>query len=505
MYKKELPRVTPESVGISSRTLLKMLKSIENETVEPHGVMIARHGKVCLETWWKPYDKDTVHVCHSFGKSYTCAGIGAACTRGLLSVNDKIIDIFDDDIRRLGITPNENLRQLTVEHVLMMANGMSRHPMTGEKMIDHYLQSDFNEKPGTIFHYNTAGSCLLGAILARATGKSVLEFVTETVFEKVGIESDKLWWCAYRNGIHVAPGVASILENNLRLGMFFLQEGNWNGEQIVDAAWMRRAITRRIDNQNNNTVNIDGRSGYGYQLWMCTDPDSFRFSGGHGQDAMMSRKNDIAVATNEAAVVPEGEMCVLRTVIDTLFTPDLPETLPGDPEGYAELRAYLNSRSMGQWESRPVPAELSVWDGIYRVEKGFFHIEPELHALGDNNLNADFYYHENMRVQSVSIRALTDNTLELCLDQSRIVARLDGELQPVPTRGEMPPYQTTVSTAFFEGDTLTVDTRYIQTAFSSRLVFVRDGNRLTLNVRKERRVMQDLYFTYDGIILNKIV
>ena len=52
MYKKELPRVTPESVGVSSRDLLKLFRRTDELGTELHGAMIARHGKVFCETWW---------------------------------------------------------------------------------------------------------------------------------------------------------------------------------------------------------------------------------------------------------------------------------------------------------------------------------------------------------------------------------------------------------------------------------------------------------------------
>ena len=80
MNKMALERVSPESVGVSSRVLLEMVRQLEQCGTEMHGIMVARHGKVILEGWWTPYSPQTIHICHSFGKSYVATAVGAACT-----------------------------------------------------------------------------------------------------------------------------------------------------------------------------------------------------------------------------------------------------------------------------------------------------------------------------------------------------------------------------------------------------------------------------------------
>ena len=502
MYKKELPRVTPEQVGISSRILLQYLKRIHAADIEMHGLMIARHGKVCLEHWWAPYTKDTMHTCHSLGKSYVGTAIGVACTQGILSLNDRIVDIFQEDIQRLGITPNENLNRLTVEHVLMMANGMSRHPDTGEKLIDHYLSSDFNEVPGTIYHYNTAGSCMLGAIITRITGRTLLDYLTEHVFTRIGIEMDKMNWMTFKNGLHAAPGVATTTENNLRLALLYLQNGRWEDQQIISEDWMERATSKRIENYPNSNPHKDYNSGYGYQLWMCAEPGCFRFAGGQNQDAFMCKKNDLVIATHEAGVEPRDGNNMLDIVTELFFRPGLPETLPEDPKGYAELCAYLETCRLPDWKSGAVPEDAASWEGIYEVTKGNFHIEPELHALGHRNMNSDFFNREETYTHFLSIERVEEG-FAVCFDFVRIVARFDGKLIPVLTRGAMPPCTHTISTAYFEDGDLYISTRYLQTEYTSFLHLKKTAEGLMLDIRKESRVIPDRDVVIQGVELQK--
>ena len=165
MFKHELERATPESVGIPSKKIQDTILWLEKNVTEMHGFMVARNGKVVSECWWDPYHKDLVHICHSFGKSYTCAGVGLACTEGLLSVDDRIVDIFAEEIEKYGVTVTENLKKLTVHHVLSMQDGMSRIPTVGPEFLKNFLQMEIDKEPGSEWLYNTAGSCLLVAIV----------------------------------------------------------------------------------------------------------------------------------------------------------------------------------------------------------------------------------------------------------------------------------------------------------------------------------------------------
>ena len=63
-----LERVTPESVGIHSEGILKFIDLAESRGLELHSMMLLRHGKVCAEGWWKPYNPASPHMMFSFYK-----------------------------------------------------------------------------------------------------------------------------------------------------------------------------------------------------------------------------------------------------------------------------------------------------------------------------------------------------------------------------------------------------------------------------------------------------
>ena len=88
--------VTPESAGISSKGILNFLDRIEENQIELHSFMVIRHGQCAAKGWWKPYDEKFRHPLYSFSKSLTATAIGFAEQEGILSLDEKIVDIFPD-------------------------------------------------------------------------------------------------------------------------------------------------------------------------------------------------------------------------------------------------------------------------------------------------------------------------------------------------------------------------------------------------------------------------
>ena len=477
MNETTLVRSTPESVGISSRELLKMVQALEKSGTEMHGIMLCRHGKLILDGWWSPYTSKTIHICHSLGKSYVATAIGAACTEGILSVEDRIADLFAKEIEQLHLNTSGNLGKLKVKHLLTMSNGMSVHAQAGEKLVENYLTTPVDYEPGTRFMYNTAGSCMLAEIVRRVTGKSVLEYLTESVLKPIGCDLEHFRWMAFRGGLHPAPGVASCTENNLRLGMLYLQNGNWNGRQLIDQQWMKDATTKQIDN---------GQDGYGYQLWIYRTPDTFRFSGGHGQDCFMSRPHDMVLAINQAASEPHDMDQNFDILDQYLFCVPHPDHLEEDPEGYAALRNYMEQLSIPAPGSAVPHGNLEGWEGVYLRKAGNFHLQPELRPFGNINANRDFYTITNENVEKLEIHRCAEGFRLTMNDQLSVIARLDGKWIPHFAQSAMPAYDQSCATVIAEKDQLEITQWFFQTCFKTKLWIIRTGDELHIKVRKER-------------------
>ena len=163
--------ITPEEAGINSRDVLECIRALDETENEVHGFVAARHGRIFAESYLAPYAKDIPHTCHSLGKSYTCTAVGIACTEGLLSPEDKVVDLFAGEIAAFGIESDDNMSKIKLCDVMSMSSGMERMPDLNETWLENYLKSPVRYTPGTQFLYNSVGSCLLGAAVEKATGK----------------------------------------------------------------------------------------------------------------------------------------------------------------------------------------------------------------------------------------------------------------------------------------------------------------------------------------------
>ena len=131
LVRKEFERVTRESVGIDFKDIEWLIDRLESGFTEPHGLMIMRHGKICAEGWWHPYAPGIRHGLQSHSKTYAATGVGVAYTEGLVKLDERIIDIFPEYAPE---NPSENLKKLTVHHVLCMGCGWTKcqcHQKTG--------------------------------------------------------------------------------------------------------------------------------------------------------------------------------------------------------------------------------------------------------------------------------------------------------------------------------------------------------------------------------------
>lgn len=382
MSNQKLPRCTPEEIGLSGRQVAACIRALAHDKTTMNGFMAARHGKVFAECWWAPYRSEIPHSNHSFGKSYTSAAIGIAVGEGLVRLDEKMVDIFADEIRERSIAVAEGVEKITVRHVLTMTNGMAYHPDMRGDFIAHYLSTPLAYEPGTRFAYNSTGSCMLGAIILKRTGQNLKEYLTPRLFEPLGVDPDTFVWRQFRGtGIDAEPGTFACTEANLRFAMLYLQGGRWNGKQIVPEDYVRDSMTVHIGTEYAPEQK-DGLCGYGYQMWACSIPGVFRFDGGQGQYGVIWPEKDIVVAIHEGAIGPFGPQKTLDVLYETLLTKLCDEALPADANADAELLRAEREAALPDDPASPLPPDAS-FAGTYSVSAGEF--DPWLSASPPGN------------------------------------------------------------------------------------------------------------------------
>ncbi|MBD5463562.1 MAG: serine hydrolase [Lachnospiraceae bacterium] len=492
--KQLISRTTPVQVGLSSAAIRDFIVDLEASGSELHGLMIARYGKVAAECWWAPYKADMTHTCHSLGKTYTASAVGIACTEGLLSVKEKIVDIFEEDIARLGVIPDENMQQLTVHDVLSMGNGMKTMPEIDENWVDNYLSHKVDYRPGTHFLYNTAGSCMLAEIVRRRVGGDVYDYVKPRLFDKLGIEEGDLDWLKFRNGCVAELGVLSCTEANLRLAMLYLQGGVWQGERILSEDWVKAATSLQIASTEDKGI-PECKHGYGYQMWMCEPENVYRFDGGHGQYCIILPKDELIIAISEGASYPSQVQSVLEIVYKHfcyegrggMFTCEDCE------EEEAKLQQMLRTRKL---KLLPVLAEadkLDIFEGTYEVKEGDPNVWYEAHPDGkkDNAFSQFYLQDRDYSARKISIHKCEEGCRVLYNDHEEFVAYGDGHYHVISnTINPIPQMHDCASNIWMvDNDTLVFEVRWMNTCFRIRTEMKLHGTEL--QIKTIRYTLQD--------------
>ena len=341
-----LQRSTPEAEGVSSEGINNFIDAVSKSKHELHSFMILRHGKVVSEGWWNPYRNDLKHTLYSTSKSFTASAIGFAVSEGKLTVNDKVISFFPEDLPTV-ISPN--LAELKVKDLLSMSVGHEKEPSniiaTSDNWVKDFLNTPIKYQPGTKFLYNSPATYMLSAIVQKVTGQKVIDYLKPRLFDPLGING--MDWEIDPKGINTGGwGLRLKTEDMAKFGQLFLQKGKWNGKQILPASWVEEASTMKImQDPNANQARKDSSDwlqGYCYQMWRCRN-NGFRADGANGQFIIVLPEKDAVIAITAEAPDMQGEINLIWKYLLPAFQD---KKLPANSKLLASLKEKTASLAL---------------------------------------------------------------------------------------------------------------------------------------------------------------
>lgn len=311
-----LARSVPEAEGVDPAGIRNFIQAIEGSRHELHSLMILRHGKVVTEGWWAPYRCEFNHGMYSMSKSFTSTAIGFAVAEKRLTVNDRVISFFPDDLPE---KVSDRLKSMTVKHLLTMSEGQARgatsKAIASDDWVKNFLKQPLINEPGSVFSYNSASTYMLSAIVQQLTGQTVLDYLKPRLFQPLGIGG--MYWESCPKGINTGGwGLHIRTEGLAHLGQLYLQKGLWNGKRILPAAWIEEATSKQIQQPKTAQSNPDWVQGYGYQFWRCRH-GLYRGDGAFGQFTIVLPKQD-------AVIVMTGESPSMQEELDLVYEHLLP-------------------------------------------------------------------------------------------------------------------------------------------------------------------------------------
>lgn len=305
-FSTNLMYATPESVGITSESIINYIKAADGSGLEHHGFMMSRYGKIIAEAYWKPFAADHIHTLYSLSKSFTSTAVGLAIQEGKMKLTDKVISFFPE---HLPSVVSDHLASLEVRHALNMATGHTKDTMgpmraaTNQSWIKTFFEQPFEKAPGTHFLYNTGSTYVCGAIVSKLTGKTLLEYLTPAILNPLGITGSD--WETSPEGYNVAGyGLRVTTRDIIKFGNLYLNKGKLNGKPLINEAYVNDATTSHIA---STPTGGDWGEGYGYQFWRCRH-NFYRGDGAFGQYCIIMPQHGIVIALNSESSNMQKQM-----------------------------------------------------------------------------------------------------------------------------------------------------------------------------------------------------
>jgi CubicO group peptidase (beta-lactamase class C family) len=244
------------------------------------GLLILKGGEVALERYGTGRGPELRWTSYSTAKSITATLVGAALHDGAIGSLDDRCETYLPRLR------GSTYEGVTIRNALRMCSGVDwceeddrseagrlRRAMAGRRpgsMLELLRTLPRARPQGVVFNYSTADSCLLGALVAAATGRPLADYCAETIWGSAGMEVDAYWMLESEGGLEWGGfGISACLRDAGRFGLLAMEDGEaFSGRRVLPPGW------RDLAGQPDSAPTAFGRlmpgspMGYGYQWWV---------------------------------------------------------------------------------------------------------------------------------------------------------------------------------------------------------------------------------------------
>ncbi|WP_293956226.1 MULTISPECIES: serine hydrolase domain-containing protein [unclassified Sphingobacterium] len=217
-------------------------KVIDNTYPKIDAVIVENNDNIIFEEYFNGFNKDSRHDIRSSFKSITSLLAGIAIDKKLIALNDRLERFFPE-------LKDENKSNISVQNLLEMRSGLNCEEFYGlgpycedemaetEDWVAFCLGIDLVQNPGINWSYNSIVPMLIGEIITRASGMTVMEFAERNLFQPLGIEDYK-WTISPRGQGMTAGSFFMRPMDMLKIINLVRNKGDWKGKQIISSAWI---------------------------------------------------------------------------------------------------------------------------------------------------------------------------------------------------------------------------------------------------------------------------
>jgi CubicO group peptidase (beta-lactamase class C family) len=288
------------------------------------------------DTEWHPfYHGTSLHTMQSVSKTITSIVFGIAITRGdfKASLNTPVLKYFD----LANVKNNDDRkRHLTIENLLTMTSGMNSeelyyppdsnapendfvHMEASDDWAQYAIDEPIVEEPGKNFVYSSADAELLARVFQRETGQDIDAYAQKYLFGPLGIAH--YWKRDYSGTVDTEGGLFLNDEDLAKIGLLYLNNGSWEGKQIVSEDWVQQSVAPHV----SMPFTVDGgRMYYGFMWWLYPAASGkyiWIATGLGGQELLLFPQQDLIVVFTGWDIQNEDDLALLIPRLQSAVTP----------------------------------------------------------------------------------------------------------------------------------------------------------------------------------------
>ncbi|MFC1733368.1 serine hydrolase domain-containing protein [candidate division KSB1 bacterium] len=256
--------------------------------------LVIKNDTIIYEQYFNDYNESTLHTSFSVTKSFISALLGIAIGEGAIKDLDQPVTDYYKDLKDPGFS------KIRIKDLLTMRSGIKFNESYinpfgtvakfyyGRNLTKYVRNLKIESPPDQTYNYAAANTQLLSFIIEKATHQKISDYLQEKIWKSIGMEHNAQWNMDSKkhNNIKAFCCLTATVRDFAKFGRLYLNNGNWNGKQIIPEKWIRD--TRTVTNDSRDSQNYP----YTYQ-WRSTINDALFAKGILGQSLYIDYKNNM--------------------------------------------------------------------------------------------------------------------------------------------------------------------------------------------------------------------
>lgn len=270
-------------------------------------LLIIKDDIVSFENYYLGTKSTDKRISWSMAKSFVVMLFGMQVDAGKIDI-EKSVDFYLPEMKGSGY---ENVK---IKHVLQMSSGvkwdedyqnfnsdinkMGRVLAIGGSLDEMTTKLDAEFESGRKFHYVSMDTHVIGMITRKVSGQSLVQLLQNQIWNKIGMESNATWITDFQGTAFALGGLNVVTRDYARFGRLLLNNGQWQGEQLISQQWIKDSTTADADYLQSGKNKL----GYGFQIWLppLAEKGEFFCVGVYGQYIYVNQKEHVVIVKNSA-------------------------------------------------------------------------------------------------------------------------------------------------------------------------------------------------------------